>query len=131
MFGQKLSEKSKPIIIAWLLLSFVIIAAQLFNYPYQYAIAVIILASFFIELAVLTQGKITERNGFVIHFTFWSYLWRTVLMLIASTVFVVTLAMIFFPDDFIYHRIATLITITLSHFLLIFLVYRPKSMIRK
>jgi uncharacterized membrane protein len=131
MFGQKLSKQNKAAITAWLLLSVVIIAAQLFNDSYQYVIAMIILASFFVELFVLTQGKMTERNGFIVNFTFWSYLWRTVLILFVCTVLVVTLAMIFFPDDFIHHRVTTLMVITLSHFLLIYLIYRPKNIVKR
>jgi len=121
-------KRYKPALLAWLLLSVIIISAQLFNYPYQYAIAVFVIALFNIELYLLTRGEIIERNGFITHFTTWSYLWRTVTMLFVSTVFIVTLAMIFFPDDFIYHRLTTLVIIVFCNMSLLFLVYKtPKN----
>ena len=118
--------QTKPALSSWLLLSLIIIIAQLFNEPYQYAIAIFFMALFTFELQFLSKGQSIERNGYVTIFNVWSYTWRTLLILFCSTVLIITLAMIFYPDDFIYHRVLSLVTITINNILLIWLIYRKK-----
>ncbi len=115
-----------PALLSWLLLSTAVVLAQLFNEPYQYAIALFFIALFTFELQFLTKGQTKERNSYVNTFNIWSYCWRTLVILFCSTVLIVTLAMIFHPDEFIHHRVLTLVAITINNVLLIWLIYRKK-----
>ena len=113
-----------PALLSWTILSTFIIVAQLFNDPYQYVLAAFVMAIFISELYLLTTGKIIESNGYIHKLSAWSYVWRTISALFINAVFVITLAMIFFPGEFIYYRLSTLAIILLSTVISIFIVYR-------
>jgi len=113
-----------PVLLSWTILSTFIIVAQLFNEPYQYALAACAMAIFIGELYFLTAGKIIESNGYIHNISAWGYVWRTITALFVNAVFVVTLAMIFFPGEFIYYRLTTLAIILLSTAISIFIMYR-------
>lgn len=117
---------NKPASLSWLILTLAIILAQLFNEPYQYFIASIITAFFIAQLSWLTHGKIIEKNGYIYNINLWGYLWRTITFLIINTIMILTIAMIFFPGQFIYYRLTTLVIIVFSHMLTVWLYYRQR-----
>lgn len=120
------TSQSKAVFSSWLILSLVIVVAQLFNEVYEYAATSLLLGFFILELQFLTKGIIIEKNGYTVTFTAWGYIWRTLITLFASTVLIVTLAMIFHPNQFIHHRLLTIITILINNVLLLWLLYRKK-----
>jgi len=121
-----INTQTKPALLSWLLLSVAIIVAQLFNEVYQYSIAIVMVGVFILELQFLSKGRSVEDNGYITKFSIWGYTWRTLTILFCSTVLVITLAMIFHPDDFIHHRLLTLVAITINNILLIWLIYRKR-----
>ena len=122
-----INTQTKPAVNAWLILSILTIVAQLFNDVIEYAIACFILGFFIVELQFISKGKSVERNGYTITFNVWSYIWRTIAALFASTVLIITLAMIFHPDQFIHHRLLTIVAILINNVLLLWLLYRNRA----
>jgi len=104
----------------WLLLITYTVASDMFLHLYQYLITFVILAGFIFQLHFYIKDNLDKTSSFNLIINTWSYIWRTVLTLFLTTVLVMLLAMIFYPDDFIYYRVLSVILIIVTN---IFTVY--------
>ncbi|SFC54286.1 hypothetical protein [Pseudoalteromonas denitrificans] len=112
-----------PMLLAWTLLVLFILASDMFLYLYQYLIAFTVLAGFIFQLHCYIKEDLSTQSPFSLIINTWRYIWRTVLTLFLTTVLIMLLAMIFYPDDFIYYRVMSVILILVTNIFSIYLFY--------
>jgi len=112
-----------PMFCSWLLLVVFTVASDMFLHLYQYLITFVVIAGFIVQLHCYIKNKLDITSPFNLIINTWSYIWRTVLALFITTVLVMLLAMIFYPDDFIYYRALSVSLIIVTNIFSVYVFY--------